>query len=131
MTEANAIAVAGKYEQAAIYYADSDCVEYVKFDGYCLYERVDPYLTLIKDTTGHNLVGFKLKGFRNIFERLKPALELSDRHFLPMMSAIEQIWTFIGNELLEDEERAAAYRAAYLLAVNDNVHLSEDELLAA
>jgi hypothetical protein len=48
---------------------------------YCLYERVDGYLTLIKDATGHNLIGFKLKGFRNVFGHLKAALRLSDNHF--------------------------------------------------
>ena len=83
MTDKQLAADAG-YKPAAIYHADSDCVEYVKCDSFCLYERVDGYLTLIKDATGHNLVGFKLKGFRNWFEHIKTALRLSDNHFLPM-----------------------------------------------
>jgi hypothetical protein len=98
---------------------------------YCLYERVDGYLTLIKDATGHNLIGFKLKGFRNVFGHLKAALRLSDNHFLPMMCAIEVVYTKVGEKIFADHRRLAAYQAAYLLAVNDNVQLPEEELLAA
>jgi hypothetical protein len=131
MTQFEQAAAAGSYEPAAIYYADSDCVEYVKSDSYFRYERIDEFLTLIKDSTGHTLVGFKLKGFRNMFERLKSELELSDKQFLPLVSAIEKVYSMLGNSMFPDEKRAAAYKAAYRLAKNDNVYLGEAELLAA
>lgn len=124
-------AAAGSYEPAAIYYYDSDCVEYVKEDSLCLYERVDERLTLIKDATGHRLVGFKLKGFRNVFEKLKSSLELSDRHFVSIVSAIEFVYGALGEAVFNDGKRAAAYKAAYQLAVNDNVRLGHDEMLRA
>lgn len=122
--------VAGSYTPAAIFYADSDCVEYVKEDGYNIYERIDGHLTLIKDSTGHNLIGFKLKGFRNMFERLKPSLDLSDKQFLLIITAIEAFYTEVGHTVF-DEKRRAAYKAAYQLAANDNVKLLQPELLAA
>ena len=131
MTQINSAMSAVSYEAAAIYYHDSDCVEYVKLDGYCVYERVDAFLTLIKDATGHNLIGFKLKGFGNMFERVKSHLKLSDNHFLPLMSVIEQACTLAGDELFKDEKRSAAYKAAYQLAANDNVRLPEAELALA
>jgi hypothetical protein len=119
----------GAYVPAAIFFRDSDCVEYVKVDGLCLYERVDEFLTLIKNPHDGELIGFKLKGFRNTFHKLVPALELSDRQFLSLVSVIEQIFSELGNEIFG--ERKAAYRAAYQLAANDNVRLNEPELLAA
>lgn len=122
----------GAYEPAAIFFRDSDCVEYVKKDVICLYERVDEFLTLIKDADDHTLIGFKLKGFRHTINKLIPALELSDRQFLALVSVIEKIFTLIGASVFkEDGKRKAAYQAAYLLAANDNVRLREITLLAA
>ena len=131
MTNINPAVTAAAYERAAIFYHDSDCVEYVKLDGYCVYERVDAFLTLIKDATGHNLVGFKLKGFGNMFEKLKSHLKLSDNHFLALVSVIEKACTIAGEDLFKDEKRKAAYQAAYQLAANDNVFLNESELAMA
>jgi hypothetical protein len=72
----------GTYIPTAVYFTDSDCVEYVKEDVFCVYERVDKFLTLIFDETKLNLIGFKLKGFRCLFEKhLKPLFELHDKQF--------------------------------------------------
>ncbi len=122
----------GAYVPAAIFFRDSDCVEYIKHDALCLYERVDEFLTLIKAPDGSELVGFKLKGFRNTFQKLMPALELSDRQFLPLVSVIEKIFTSLGDAVFkENGKRHAAYQAAYRLASNDNVRLQQSDLLAA
>lgn len=124
-------ALAGSYEPAAIYYGDSDCLEYVKLDQFCLYERVDEFLTLIKDADGEKLVGFKLKGFRNRFNRLQAAFDLNDGQFAYVISAIESIYSELGEMLFTDRQRAAAYKAAYQLAANDNVKLERHELKIA
>lgn len=121
-------AAAGSYEPAAIYYGDSDCLEYVREDNFCIYERVDEYLTLIKDAESNDLVGFKLKGFKNRIHKLKPQLELNDRQFLYVMSAIENICSELGDLLFADVNRSNAYKAAYKLADNDNVKLDRREL---
>lgn len=121
-------ALPAAYVAAAVYAFDSDCVEYIKSDVFCIHERVDSRLTLVKDATGHNLIGFKIKGFRNIFERMRVAVELSDGMFLPLVEALLQIYTEIGDELF-DGRRKAAYRAAYVLAANDNVRLDGVEQL--
>lgn len=119
------------YKKAAIYYHDSDCVEYVRNDQFCIYERVDGFLTLVQDGTG-NLIGFKLKGFKNVFTRLqKVTAKLSDGHFLPLISAIESVCAEMGDNMFDDPKRAEAYRAAYSLAANDNVRLEDGMLNAA
>jgi hypothetical protein len=115
---------ADTYRPVAVYFADSDCVEYVKEDTFVLYERVDEFLTLIFDETKIGLVGFKLKGFRHLFEtHLKPVFELHDKQFLVLVSAIEAACTELGDELIVDDHRARAYKAALKLAANDNVKL--------
>lgn len=114
---------------AAVYFSDSDCVEYVKEDSFCVYDRVDRFLTLIFDSTKINLVGFKLKGFKYIFNtHMKPIFKLNDEQFLELASVIEALCTEIGESLFHDEKVASAYRAARKLAANDNVRLRNDAL---
>jgi hypothetical protein len=115
-----------RYIPTAVYFMDSDCVEYVKEDCFCVYERVDGFLTLIFDETKYNLIGFKLKGFKCLFERhLKPLFELHDKQFVDLVSAIEMVFTHVGNQVFSvgDEQRVRAYKAALKLAANDNVKL--------
>lgn len=119
------------YQRAAIYAYDADCVEYVRTDAFCLYERIDGRLTLIKDATGHTLIGFKIKGFRNTFERLKSALDLSDRQFVSLVSALEAIYSEIGDKITQDPRIKAAYQAAHELAANDNVQLTDIQISKA
>ncbi len=111
----------------AIYFLDSDCVEYVKEDALCIYQRIDNFLTLIFDETQLTLVGFKLKGFKYVFQQhLKPLFELNDEQFITMASAIEVHFTAIGNEIFArgEEARLRAYKAALKLASNDKVKLA-------
>ena len=122
------------YKPVAVYFLDSDCVEYVKEDAFCVYERVDSFLTLIFDETKYNLVGFKLKGFKYVFEKhLKPLFKLNDSQFIDLVSVIEAVFTHIGDEIFaeDEEERKLAYKAAIKLATNDHVKLSGIYLKAA
>jgi hypothetical protein len=115
---------AGGYSPAAVYFEDSDCVEYVKEDNFVIYHRVDDFLTLIYDETKIIPVGFKLKGFKHIFNtHLKSLFELNDKQFLVLASAIEAVCTELGDALFADDERTRCYKAARKLAANDNVKL--------
>lgn len=127
-------AVGVPYTPTAVYFLDSDCVEYVKEDAFCIYERVDDFLTLIFDETKYNVVGFKLKGFKCVFEKyLKPLFELHDEQFIDLVSAIETYFSKVGDQLFSagDEDRVRAYKAALKLAHNDNVRLVGAFLKAA
>jgi hypothetical protein len=123
-----------RYEPVAAYYLESDCVEYVKSDSIAIYDRIDEFLTLIFDETKSNLIGFKLKGFKNIFEqRLKHISQLRNIQFVDLVSAIETRFTDVGAKIMaaHDERREKAYKAAWELASNDNVRLSTEFLKAA
>jgi hypothetical protein len=124
--------LSGNYERRAIYFADSDCVEYVREDTFTVYERVDHFLTLIFDETKLDLIGFKLKGFKHVFDaHLKPIFKLHDNQFVGIVSAIEAVCTELGDELFADDKRARAYKAALKLATTDNVQVTYETLKAA
>jgi hypothetical protein len=115
---------AGGYSPAAVYFADSDCVEYVKEDNFVIYHRVDDFLTIIFDETKIIPVGFKLKGFRHVFNtHLQSLFELNDKQFLELAKAIEAVCSELGEALFADDERTRWYNAARKLAANDNVKL--------
>lgn len=118
------------YKASAAFFHDSDCVEYVKVDAFVIYDRVDEFLTLIYDKTGIQLVGFKLKGFKNIFtKQLKPIYQLNEKQFLRLASAIEAICVTLGEQLFADDDRKRSYQAAATLAANDNVELRGFDLV--
>ena len=75
------------------------------------------------------MVGFKLKGFKYIFDaHMKPIYKLNDEQFLELVSVIEAVCTELGESLFEDDRVARAYKAAKKLAANDNVRLRNDAL---
>lgn len=133
LPSATADLLSGPHEPAAMYFLDSDCVEYAKEDAFCVYDRVDSFLTLVLDRTGERLIGFKLKGFKNIFEKfIRPRLQ-RDIQFLELVSAIETVFTEAGDQLFSERNGRVeqAYKAAMELAANDNVRLAGTFLTAA
>ena len=125
-------ALAAEFQCRAVYFSDSDCVEYVKEDTFTIYDRVDDFLTLIFDETNLNVIGFKLKGFKHFFDNhLKPIFKLNDEQFVGMVSALEARCTDIGNRILDNDRKKRAYKAAMKIASNDNVRLDGAFLLAA
>ena len=112
------------FAPCATYFHDSDCVEYVKSDSFSIYDRVDEFLTLIYDGTGKQLIGFKLKGFKNLFtKQLEPIYRLNGNQFLRVVSAIEAICVVLGEQLIDGDDRKLSYEAAANMAANDNVTL--------
>ena len=125
--------LSGRHEPAAVYFLDSDCVEYAKEDAFCVYDRVDSFLTLVFDSAGERLIGFKLKGFKNLFEKyIRPRLQ-RDIQFVELVSAIETVFTQAGDQLFSErsERVEQAYKAAMELAANDNVRLRGTFLASA
>jgi hypothetical protein len=116
---------ADQYQPVAVYFEESDCIEYVKEDSFAVYERIDSFLTLIYDSTKIGLVGFKLKGFRYIFDaHLKPIYKLNDEQFVDLIAVLEAVCTELGDEIFTNEKVARAYKAARKLVANDNVRLN-------
>jgi hypothetical protein len=131
MGDQNAWLVA-EYKPLATYFPDADCAEYVAEDTVCVHERIDEFLTLIWDETRFRTIGFKLKGFRWIFEQyLSAHYQLNEGAFLKMVAAIEAVCQKLGDEVFADERRAAAYRAARKIAAQNDVELIAPEFQKA
>ena len=114
------------YRPCAIYLEDADSVEYVRRDVPCVYRRVDGFLTLALDLRTHELLGFRLKGFKNFFlKKLQPKYKLLDDDFIPLVSVIEDAVQLIGDEFTRDPERRTAYRQARQMAHDDSVAIHE------
>lgn len=119
------------YTPVAIFYEDADTVEYVRKDVPCIQRRVDGILTLNLDLKTKELIGFRVKGFKNFFiSHLKPQYELMDADFIPLVSVLERAFQAVGNGLLTDQNRQAAYRQARKMAHEDRVALEPDRLAA-
>ena len=113
------------YQPVAIYYHESDSVEYVRHDAPCLYRRIDDFLTLILDTSTREIIGFRLKGFRNFYLRhLEKVLRRFDTDFLALVSVVEEHVKAVGDDAF-DVGRREAYSAAREIALNDKVRLDD------
>lgn len=125
--------LSSEFRPVAVYFSATDCVEYVNEDTVYIYERIDQFLTLIYDETKFRVIGFKIKGFRWIFEHcLKAHLQLNQSDFIDLVQAIEAICQQLGDELTADDRRLNAYRAARKIADNDNAELwASPELTAS
>jgi hypothetical protein len=59
-----------------------------------------------------------LKGFKHVFDKVKPLFELNDMQFVDLVPVIQFVFTQFGNQVFSvgDEERRLAYKAAINLA---------------
>jgi hypothetical protein len=114
--------LAGKYSPTAVYFYDSDCVEYVTEDTLCVYDRIDDFLTLITDENQRNVLGFKLKGFSKS-AKLVIGENGNEEQFLQLLTVIEAVCKEIGAALFEDDDRNRAYATVKKIAANDNLVL--------
>lgn len=114
------------YLPSAIYYADADTVEYVREDVPCIHRRIDGILTLTFHLQTRELVGFRIKGFRNFFiNHLKPKYKLLDGDFIPLVSVLERALEVVGNSVCPTAASLEAYRKARRMAHEDRVALEE------
>lgn len=124
--------LSAEYVPAAVYLDDADSVEYVRHDVACVYRRVDGILTLVLDMKTRKLNGFRLKGFKNFFlKHLQPKYKLLDDDFVPLVSAIEEAIQIVGDQIMSDPQRKAAYREARRMAHDDRVCIEHMQPLAA
>jgi hypothetical protein len=122
--EVSRMSLHSEYIPTALYYADADTVEYVRRDVPCVYRRIDEILTLALDLRTRELVGFRVKGFKNFFlNHLKDKYKLFDGDFIALVSVIEQAFQVVGDKVCQDEKHVEAYRSARKMAHEDRVAL--------
>lgn len=116
------------YTAAAIYYDEADMVEYVRADVPSVATRVDNMLTLIHSMKRRDeLIGFKLKGFKNFYLReVLPKVEaIGDEDFLMLVTVFETAIKKAADGLFEERQRKEAYQQARRMAFEDKVILKD------
>lgn len=119
------------YKPVALYFREADLVEYVREDACCVYKRIDEILTLALEMDTRLPIGFRLKGFRNLF--LKATADdksgRTERTFVGLIEVIERAACAAGNEVFEQGKRIG-YQCAADIARSDDVKLSIPEWAA-
>jgi hypothetical protein len=123
MNDFDKIKLVGSYKPSAIYFQESDCLEYVRSDIPNVYRRVDEFLTLIVSMDERKPIGFTLKGFRNFYLR-KYAQKGNSPEFRNVVRLIEAIVSELGDDIFCEDKRAA-YRQAIEIAKDDEVQLTD------
>lgn len=54
------------YKPVALYLESHDVLEYVDEDSFCLYEQVNPDLSIIRRHPGGRIIGFRLERFSKL-----------------------------------------------------------------
>jgi len=111
-----------EYIPSAIYYADADTVEYVRSDVPCIHRRIDGILTLNLDLRTRELIGFRIKGFRNFFLNHLTRQQHFERDFIALVSVLEQAVQVVG-DACTSRDCLEAYRSARKMAHEDRVAL--------
>ncbi|OBQ61203.1 MULTISPECIES: hypothetical protein [Mesorhizobium] len=121
----------GSYRPCAIYYEQSDSLEYVRVDSPSVYRRVDDFLTLILAMEDRSPIGFKLKGFRHFYLRhLKRNYHSERQEFLALVKIVEEALCVFGDKVFDDEKRVA-YQRAIDIAQSDNVEVRDFPSMAS
>ncbi|MBW8791454.1 MAG: hypothetical protein JF594_27995 [Rhizobium leguminosarum] len=119
------------YRPCAIYYEQSDSLEYVRQDTPVIYRRIDDFLTLILAMDNRAPLGFKLKGFRHFYLRnLKKNYHSERQEFLTLVKIVEDALCVLGDKVFDDEKRIA-YQRAIDIAQSDNVEVRDFPSMAA
>lgn len=118
----------------AVYFAPMDYVMYLVQDSAYVADRVDGYLTLLRDPQTRNPIGVKLKGFHHIYLNLKRLFAASGIDleakipFRVFIALAETYACTLGKEVVEDREREFrfdAYEIARKIVGGVTVSISE------
>jgi hypothetical protein len=124
------------FVKSAVYNEEMDFLEYVSKNDVTVSDRVDGFLTVMWNYDQDEIVGFRLKGFRCIFnDIIKPLSKLKDEDFDPLVEALEKIFTKLGDEIFSNQSnedyRVKAYKSALHLIKSDKVDLPDQFKRAA
>ncbi len=120
-----------EYEPTAIYYEDSDSLEYLRVAVPTIYRRIDEHLSLILSMKDRTLVGFKVKGFKNFYLRsIKPKYRESCPEFVELVELIQELTEKMGGNFFEKRQKEA-YLSALEMAAQDKVHVRDFPITAS
>lgn len=117
------------YTPVALYFHDSDFVEYVREDASCVYKRIDETLTLAIEMDSNLPIGFRIKGFKNFYLKHIRPLHGRNDHFVELVPVLERLVAEAG-ERIDFPDLKRAYRLATDIAAVDAVKVDVEALAA-
>lgn len=125
------VSLASEFVSKATYNHSLDFVEYVADDCFTLSERIDEFLTILKDGDTGEIIGFKLKGFAYIYhEYLKPLFGPDATPFIDLVPVITFLFGKVGNTVFGDytERRKSAYASVAKIVQDREIKIASSEL---
>lgn len=114
-----------EYEPTAIYYEDSDSLEYLRVSAPAIYRRIDPILTMVLSLEDRSLVGFKLKGFKNFYLRhVHDKFGQNGPDFIDLVDLLQEVTSSLGDHVFEERTKSA-YSSALEMAAADKIHVRD------
>lgn len=118
------------YVPAAVYYEESDSLEYIRRDGPCVYRRIDNLLTLVLELDSREPMGFQIKGFKHYYFRTIRTTE-GRSSFNHLIEILQFALTKVGDGVFKREDRIRDYERALNIADEDKVRIPEIPIRAA
>ena len=125
--EPASINLKANYQPVALYFDEADAVEYLRKDVPCVYRRIDAQLTHALDMDTGELIGIRIKGFKNFYLRqIKPIYDKlgGTDDFVSLVAVLERLVEHIAGDFF-DERLKRAYLEALELAKHDRVQLHD------
>ena len=116
------------YSPVALYFHEADLVEYVREDACCVFKRIDETLTLAMEMDTRLPIGFRIKGFKNVYLKTLPAGQEGSEQFIEIVSVLEKITCSAGNKIFDHPDMRRAYKVASDIAKVDDVKLKVEDL---
>lgn len=121
----------GEFSTYASYERSMDYVEYLQSSEIVVSRRIDEYLTLILNQSRTEVVGFRLKGYKHLFnEKLKTLMDLDDSDFVHLVAVFEAMILEQGPDFVKDQNKRDAYSSAYKMAKQSNAKITDVPLAA-
>ncbi|WP_444891991.1 hypothetical protein ACJJIE_13260 [Microbulbifer sp. TRSA001] len=123
------------FVKKACYYSSMDHIEYLSRDTITISDRIDEFLTVIWDRRYEHIIGFKLKGFKAAFEKVKLLKKFKGDEFNPLIQILELFITETAEDILcnlsEANERMNTYIDVKEFIIKENISLDESFAKAA
>lgn len=118
------LAAQQRYAPTALYFQDADSIEYTRVDAPCIHRRIDAILTLILEMDTREPVGFKVKGFKYFYMRIRNKCEGElGQEFIDLTRVLSEAFSMLGDSIFEQSRKKErmAYEEAIDIATRDAV----------
>jgi hypothetical protein len=117
------------YVPRTTYIQESDLIIYVRTDSICLYERIDEFVTIIRDIDNNEIVGFQLKRFQHALNNYLSNVNSHDVHTALLIDVIYANFNSIYDLTTNiNPQITLVYQEIYRIASADTLSVDSSDL---